>query len=1632
MPNEDKEQQNSGENNVNVNRPSKRLWTESNYIDQPEGTYHFALNGQNGTADGNENILSNEHSNSKVLELDNIIGDCYVGNNTNIVFSVNNSTSEIGIFKSDIYTQLISFNLGFDVRNQIKTTLRVRNNKRVVYFIDGKNDGRFVDIDALYNHYTEAYQNWLNNGSIGIAPTKWNLESFNILPTYNILPEFTSVKVLNYGTILPGSYSFGIRLLDSDLNSTNFISTSNIVNIYNDNLDNAFENIHGSRNTNNDAQTYKRANKSIQLTFNNLDSSYAFYQIAIIQSVSSTGTILNVLVSQPIPIDTLIYTYTGNDSELGSIDISEIKINKLNIKKPKSIEQIENRLLLGNGEDVDYPWCTFQKYASQIKTDIDTIQTNLNNELDSTNTKNPISSFVVRGYMGGEVYCWGIVYIMPDLTESPVYHIPGPVSGDGTTKMKTYELEDGYSDIHNCSNSPYWGNDYQGNPLLGQKVRLSRIPFRSDLNLATQAIITNVGIGSAVNRIQHSVNIALIGVYPVQSGQFAIIKFNVRYKLVGIPSVFTQQVVLTHSLLSTDIMFYIDEGNMPLDTDFAVTTTNLDLAIFTPSFPSPTVISTRVIANPIASAMIGIKFKNIVQPTGTIGFYIVRANRKDADRLILDNGVIGPNSSYNGYHTFSRFYPQMYDIPAHKPGGNPYTQLQSMDTLTTWLFNPEYQFLNRQRQATSFRIEGEFYPIAMSYPYSPNNQIGYTAGYNRSVAMNPANKFGAYAANTQAGSVHQSSGGVNIDVLFSYKIGQFIYNNGTAATFLGGNLGSEYEIKNSTYLNAVDYRLVNSKIIYNSSCDNKMCILEPTSTSIIDTMLNFGSARTTLNQIDATVNPEESNFLNPNWFNLKYVALLSNIPNAYSDFLTRTYYKEHNNIIYFADVAASTSHSVSVFNGDSIVTPYTLTTSTYKDFLAHSTTDDDTWKIVAGVALLVGAVVVTVVTAGAGAGIIPLAISTLTGLAVSYGLSLIQSGIKMNNLRTMMITDYPAGLSDAISDIETRKIDGGANGYPVPANTDLYRWYADIANTIYIESSIHASLRTKITAAGTDFLQLPQGNSLAYPFETITTYLLEKITMMDVTTGSGRLYRGYPISEYYDVNLDFTRRNKEKDFFGLPINYDCCSSTVNQFPNRIWYSEQSFQEETIDNCRIFLPNNYRDIESEHGEVTDIFRRLDQLYVHTAEALWLLPKNLQERVTGQITSFIGTGDFFSVPPKLVVDDDLGTAGTQDKWATVKTKKGIFFANQLENKVYWLDESGLKVVSIIGNETWFKNNLTCSLSESYYAVFGVEFPNQANPANVNGVGLIATYDNYYNRILLTKRDYVLNSPYFFLPPSSLIDLNNAVIFNGTNFILTIIDRSGTTHISISPDDPIYFQNRSFTISFSVDDLAWISLHSYLPNYYIRNQNDFYAFKVGKGLYKHNIEGSFQTFFDTYYPFIVEYVSVSNPLTIRNQYTILLNTEARIYDATNKQFYPRPDLTFNEAIFYNTTESTGLLVLTNKDTPIVAPKRYMQQQVTDSVGVIKIAKKEKYWHINDIRNYVIANNVPLFSAKWSDISNYFYIDKVPNPAATSFLKNWYELESFKDRYMVIRLYLYNPTIPELNLSMQYSIEEETTSTR
>ena len=61
---------------------------------------------------------------------------------------------------------------------------------------------------------------------------------------------------------------------------------------------------------------------------------------------------------------------------------------------------------------------------------------------------------------------------------------------------------------------------------------------------------------------------------------------------------------------------------------------------------------------------------------------------------------------------------------------------------------------------------------------------------------------------------------------------------------------------------------------------------------------------------------------------------------------------------------------------------------------------------------------------------------------------------------------------------------------------------------------------------------------------------------------------------------------------------------------------------------------------------------------------------------------------------------------------------------------------------------------------------------------------------------------------------------------------------------------------------------------------------------------------------------------------------------------------------------------------------------------------------WFINNFRDIRVDYTKPIWISNKTLMNSNSYIDKVLNETTLDFNKDWYELESFRDKYLVVRL--------------------------
>jgi hypothetical protein len=411
--------------------PKRGLVTDTSYLNQPPGALTFALNVVNETEKGDKGWRANEQSNEPCYTLSagfTPIGQIYVSKYETVIFSTNTdeTQSEIGITDANCkYTIIARADLGFKISNQISGTYRLRRGcERTLYFatptpmifnIDKPNDFR-VDVNNPLSAFDK--------------------DKFKLFKIYEQIPNFVSAQIIENGALTAGSYNASIQYLDEDLNPTEWITTCEPIKIYNDSTSKDYSDIRGSTSIVDSITNFGITNKSIKFGFDNFDPSYPFYRVAVIEANAGNGLVTAVNFSAPIDTSTKTFTYSGISSIVTVGTEQEIIAFNSIIDQAEFVEQIENRLILSEVKGNQVNMCNLQKYASRITAKM-VLRTIDLNTINTSNPKTETVNFDGVGYMPGEIYSFGIVYIFADSTLSPVYHIPGKAL-TSTSNMSKY------------------------------------------------------------------------------------------------------------------------------------------------------------------------------------------------------------------------------------------------------------------------------------------------------------------------------------------------------------------------------------------------------------------------------------------------------------------------------------------------------------------------------------------------------------------------------------------------------------------------------------------------------------------------------------------------------------------------------------------------------------------------------------------------------------------------------------------------------------------------------------------------------------------------------------------------------------------------------------------------------------------------------------------------------------------------------------------------------------------------------------------------------------------------------------------------------------------------------------------
>ena len=296
----------------------------------------------------------------------------------------------------------------------------------------------------------------------------------------------------------------------------------------------------------------------------------------------------------------------------------------------------------------------------------------------------------------------------------------------------------------------------------------------------------------------------------------------------------------------------------------------------------------------------------------------------------------------------------------------------------------------------------------------------------------------------------------------------------------------------------------------------------------------------------------------------------------------------------------------------------------------------------------------------------------------------------------------------------------------------------------------------------------------------------------------------------YYYNPTFSKQNKENYISHLPTNWKDQLCFTN-YPFRAIYSDpqQSYVDNRINSWLIYRPVSYFDFPQNYGKLVSIDGIQNEAVLVRFENKSLLYNTLLTIDTSNPqAAYMGNSTLFrSAPPIDFAETDLGFVGSQHKML-LKIPQGQVSVDAKRGQVFLLSANRAYDLSQFGSglNRFFTDHLAFEILRY--------FPNINIDNNYKGLGVHGVYDSKYDRVIITKLDYVP------------IDDRVQYDYDKEEFFIEETRRNITIRVVVELSDKQYFCNKSWTLSYNINTGSWVAFHTYLPNWYVGEHNFFYS--------------------------------------------------------------------------------------------------------------------------------------------------------------------------------------------------------------
>ena len=463
---------------------------------------------------------------------------------------------------------------------------------------------------------------------------------------------------------------------------------------------------------------------------------------------------------------------------------------------------------------------------------------------------------------------------------------------------------------------------------------------------------------------------------------------------------------------------------------------------------------------------------------------------------------------------------------------------------------------------------------------------------------------------------------------------------------------------------------------------------------------------------------------------------------------------------------------------------------------------------------------------------------------------------------------------------------------------------------------------------------------------------------------AGFLYLTSGGYEFTDYDYDITWI-KFVTIVGLGV-YNPYVYRTNLFPYRIIRSIPDQLEGAEETWRIFLSSSYHECAKSKGVIWKLDSVNKSLIIRCQYATYIAKsKDEIDTTTGGLN--VLPGDIFDREPDELIPTDGGYIGCSSKFCGFVFEGGYFIVDAKQGTCFILGNDGsLERLHILGVEKFFRENLHTTVDlDNPYAL----------------MGLTATFDMEWNRIILSKRDCIIDN--FKGQYSGIITdyvIGDVFLYNGILWTISAEDRMQVYAGAVI--------DTSFTISFNLKANGWGTFHDYTPHYLFNNRNGVFAVHDNK-VFKHNVKTIKGVYYDVAtYPSFIDII-FNAPEGIAKYLEFITFATDLVSDMVYQY-----DRSITQVMIYTKNQCSELTNI---------------QTNTQWFNVLNGKDVHGNWFFSEFKDCVVNDKVRFLTPILPTTGA-----MQPTANVDSQLKDWFNCSSFIGKYFVVRLQFDNVSAP------------------